>query len=528
MGINRTFYVTQGSLSVVIDGVFEPELVFADSDQGIRDFDAYLTENPEQPSQLLLDVIEEVFAKDGVPRLGPRDRAALFNRRAARKFPRTPYRVSMFAGSIDAKAGEHTVVHGAISNHELLDPWLAVINSHRVPLKGVYSVPLMGGEMLARLFRGKGPTTLLLTHHQGDKLRQVFLRDGRVMSARLSQCPPIDSGEYPEFTANEIQRGRRYLERTRLIGGMEELAVCLVAPADAGEAIAAATTGDSPTRYHMLDPATAAHKLGVPPAATDDRLEALYIAQASKRGSKHSYARPADRGYWIMHRLRHGIIGTAMAASIVCSVLAGAYFGDAWLVTRKAAIIEDQVTQLSSALRKDNEQYSPIQADSHEMKVAVDTGDYILDNRVPVPWVLSQLGQVLGRYPDVQVLEVEWAAGSPAAAAAPRARRGQPMPVSLPEINRVDAYLGGIVVEHDGDLREIFARIDELAAALEAGSEFSRVAVVQYPLDASPSAAISGEISRQSAGPGSRFRLHLVYNVPGRAVPVEEADNEAV
>ncbi len=528
MGIERTFYVTQGSLSVIVGGVFDPELVFADSDQGFRDFDAYLAEKPEQPSQVLLDVIEEVFAKDAIPRLGARDRGALMQRRAQRKFPRTPYRVSMFAGTIDAKPGEHTVVHGAVSNHELLDPWLAAIASHKVPLKGIYSVPLMGGDVLSRLFKVKGPT-LLLTHHQGDKLRQVFLRDGRVMSARLSQCPSSTSAEYPAFTANEVQRGRRYLERTRLIGGMEELEVCLIAPAATGEAIVEATTGDSPTRYHMLEPGTAAERLGVPEAASVDRLESLYIAHAGKRGLKYSYASLADKGYWIMHRLRNAIIGTAMAASIVCSVLAGAYFGDAWVVTRKAANIEEQVSQLSSALRQDNEQYSPIQADSHEMKVAVDTGDYILDNRVPVPWVLAQLGEVLGSYPDIQVIEVEWAAASPSAnQAAPRARGGQPMPVSLPEINRVDAWLGGIVVEHDGDLRDIFARIDTLAAALEERSEFTRVDVVQYPLDASPSAAISGEISEQSTGPGSQFRLRLVYDLPGRAVPDEEFNNEAV
>ena len=528
MGIKRTFYVTQGSLSVVIGGVFDPELVFADSDKGLRDFDAYLAEKPEQPSQLLLDVIEEVFAKDAIPRLGARDRGALMQRRAQRKFPRTPYRVSMFAGAVDANPGEHTIVHGAVSNHELLDPWLAVIASHEVPLKGIYSVPLMGGEVLARLYRVKGPT-LLLTHHQGDKLRQVFLRDGRVMSARLSQCPSVTSDEYPEFTANEVQRGRRYLERTRLISAMEELRVCLVAPTETGEAIAEATSADAPARFHLVDPVTAAQRLGVPEVTSADRLESLYIAHAARRGPKYGYASPADRRYWIMHQLRQGIIGTAMAASVVCSVLAGAYFGDAWLVTRKAAVIEEQVAQLSSTLRRDNDAYSPIQADSHEMKVAVDTGDYILDNRVPVPWVMTQLGRVLGSYPDVQVLEVEWAAGSPSAGSAPpRARGGEPMPVSLPEINRVDAWLGGIVVEHSGDLREIFARIDTLAAALESQSDFSRVSVVQYPLDARPSAAISGEISEQSAGPGSRFRLHLVYNVPGRVLPAEENDNEAV
>lgn len=525
MSIRRTFYVTQGSLTVV-EGNLDEGLRFADSDAGLREFDAYLAESPEKPSQVLLDVIEEVFAKDSIPRLGLRDRKALMPRRAQRKFPRTPYRVSMFAGTTDASPGEHTIVHGAVSNHELLDPWLQVIARHRVPLKGIYSVPLMGAEVFAKIFKVKG-AILFLTHHQGDKHRQVFLRDGRIMSARLSQCPPSDSDEYASFTANEVGRARRYLERTRLISAMEELHVCAVMPEATGEAIATSTSTEAPTRYHVIDPATAAQRLGVPAAASSDRLEALYLAYAGRHTPRYSYAGPAETSYWTMHQMRQGIIGLSMAASIVCSVLAGLYFGDAWLVTQKAADVEQQVNQLSQALRRDNDQYSPIRADSHEMKVAVDTGNYILDNRVPVPWVLQQLGRVLGSYPDVQVLEVEWAAGSAATETTPRARGGQPMPVSLPEITRVDAYVGGLVIDHDGDLRKIFARIDELALELSSRSDFSRVDVVQYPLDASPSAAISGEITEQSAGTASRFRLHLVYDVPGRTVAMEEETNGA-
>ncbi len=528
MGIRRSFYITQGSLTVVEGKHPVRGLVFADSDAGIAEFDAYLAEYPEQPSQIVLDVIEEVFAKDAIPKLGLRDRKALIPRRAQRKFPRTPYRVSMFAASIDAAPGEHTVVHGAISNHELLDPWLAVIAGHRVPLKGIYSIPLMGGDVLPRLFKVKGPA-LLLTHHQGDKLRQVYLRDGRVMSARLSQCPPSSDPDYPAHAANELVRARRYLERTRLIGGMEELHVCVVAPKTTGEAIAAATETESPARYHLLEPKAAAQRLGVDEPSSPDRLESLFIAHAARRGSRHSYASSRDSAYWTMHRMRHAIIGLSMAASIACSVLAGFYFGDAWLVTRQARDVEQQVEQLSEALRRDNELYTPIQADSHEMKVAVDTGDFLLDNRVPVPWVLQQLGRVLGDYPDVQVLELSWNTGSPGTEVAnSRTRRGEPRPVSLPEVSQVDAWLGGVVVKHDGDLRKIFARIDRLAASLASNSDFSSVEVVRYPLDASPSASISGEISKQSAGTESQFRLHLVYRLPGRVDDDEENSYDPV
>ena len=501
----RTFCIAQGSLTVMV-GQEAPQR-FADSDEGLAAFDAYLAANADVPSQIMLDVIEEVFAVDSVPKIGARDRKALIERRRARKFPRSPYRASMAAGSDDAPDGEIGIVHSSISNHELVDPWLSVIRRHAVPLRGIYSVPLVAPRLLSRLFSVKGPV-LLLTQHQGDKLRQVFLRDGRVMSGRLSQCPPPSAAEHAEATATEIMRGRRYLERIRLIGGMEQLNVCLVAESERAERIIASAPTDSPLKFHVMETAGAAARVGLKTPPDEDHLEALYVAAAEQRRPQHAYTRSVDARYWRMRRLRQAIIGTSFAASVSCSILAGLFLADAWLVTGRALEFESQVEQLSQALRRDNDRYMPIQADSHEMQVAVDTGDYILANRVPAPWVMQQVGRVMGEFPDVQVTGLDWKTAA-AQAPAGRGRNSQPMPVSLPPIAAVDAHIDGMVARHDGDLRHIFERIDALAAALRDRTEFTDVDVLRYPLDASPGASISGEISSQSGGPGTGFRLAL-------------------
>ena len=95
MAAPRAFYVTQGSLTVWSNERHGEEhaLRFADSDDGLRKFDEYLGTLPEQPSFMLVDVIEEEFAVDSMPKLGIRDRKALLTRRIERKYPRTRYRL---------------------------------------------------------------------------------------------------------------------------------------------------------------------------------------------------------------------------------------------------------------------------------------------------------------------------------------------------------------------------------------------------------------------------------------------------
>ena len=290
MTADRAFYVTQGSLSVWTDGTSNPDksVVFADSDEGLSQFDAYLAQHAEQESFMVIDVIEEEFAPDAMPKLGMRDRGSLVQRRLQRKFPRTNYRLAVYHGKQARDSNEALVVHSAITNHELLDPWLQIILRHQTPLTGVFSVPLMAGNLLSRFYKKPDPV-LFLTQHQQRKLRQVFLHNGHVRSARLSQSPATTDEEYPAFIVTEINRSRRYLERTRQLSGMEQLVVCFVADDHLANRILDSAEIDSPLRFHFIDPVIAAKRVGMDCELDVGRMEALYVASAYHRRPKYSY-----------------------------------------------------------------------------------------------------------------------------------------------------------------------------------------------------------------------------------------------
>ncbi len=528
MATHRAFYVTQGSLSVWQDDTewqAEP-LTFADNDAGLRAFDAYLAESKEHVSFVVIDVIEEEFALERIPKLGLRDRGALMRRRLQRKFPRTPYRMPLYQGLESSGDNESVVVHCAITNHELLDPWLQVMQRHEVPLTGVFSVPLMAPQLLAKLHKTTGPV-MLITQHQREKLRQVFIHDGHVRSARLSQSPPLSDDAYPQFVLTEIGRSRRYLERNRMLSGMQQLDVYIITEAKLAERVLAEAQSDSPLRVHFIKPQTAAKHVGLKSVPEADCLESLYLAMAAQRRPRRSYAVSGESRFWHMRRLRHAVIGASVATAAVCSVLSGLYFSDAWFLKSRAAEIETQLVQLTETFRRENERFDPIKADSHEMKLAVDTGDFILANRLPVPWVMQQLGLVMGNYSDVQILNLGWSAESAAPQNPARpARPGENLPVPVPAITAVTADITADITPFDGNMRKAFARIDALVADLQARTAFADVSVVEYPLDPRPQSALTGEIVKNGTVEAARFRLRLRYPLqPSAAV---EADDGSV
>lgn len=518
MGAKRAFYIVQGGLRVceISAGEFEESHGFADNDEGLREFERYLEATALRQSVIVVDVIEEMFSPDTIPRLGSRDQKALLERRAQRKFPRTPYRLPvpdrMRRGDV------RDVVLSAISNPELLDPWIGILLKHQTPLTGIYSVPLMAPELLSAIYRSSD-SVLFITQHQGTRLRQVFVRNGLVKSARLSQAPALDDADYTTAVVNEIQRSRRYLERTRLLSPMEQLDVCMLVDRGLSHSLASSAESDSPMEFHFVEPDIAAKKLHVPRNVEPDRLEGLYICRALRNRPRHSYARSGENRFWQMSRMRRGLIAASGAAAACLSVVAGSWFGDALRLQQSSAYVDAQVSQLSETFRRENEDFGPIRADSYSMKLAVDTGNFILDQRVPVPWVMQQLGTVLGDHDNLRLQELRWQADSATASAPVRPRPGEPPPpVPIPEVTSVTVNLSGTLEPFDGDMRRAFAHIDRLADDLVARTAFSDAVVVEYPLDANIRSSVTGEINRNQLQAEARFQIRLVYRLTDELV----------
>jgi len=527
MAAHRFFYVTQEDLVVWHQhrGRFTEVERFASSDEGFHDFSAYLRQDPQSLSVMLVDVIEEEFSADTIPKIPLRDRNALIERRVTRKYSRTPYRLAHFQGASRTEPGSQEVLYSAVSNHELLDPWLAVIAGQSTPLVGIYSVPLLGQQLLSRVRKPAG-NALLLTHHQGNRLRQVYLRDGKLKSARLSQAPDISANGYGEYIFNEILRSRRYLERARLLGGMADIDVYMITDVDTADRIIAADEGKLPLHFHFIRADAAAKAVRLHQQPTTDRLETLYLAIASQARVRHNYALQGETRYHRLSQARRILIGGTVAASVACSAVAGFNFMTGFEMRGAISLLDQQMRQMEDTFRRENDRFAPLRADSHEMKLAVDTGDFILANRLPVSWVMQQLGDVFGDYPQIRIDELNWKAETPVdeqAVAGGRRQGNSQQAVPVRSLHAVSAEVYGQIIPFDGNLRDAFSVINRLENSLREQTAFQQVVTTEYPLDASPGSSISGELVNTGGQQFAHFRMTLRLNV---ATP--EAGSESI
>lgn len=517
MATHRFFYVTQDHLVVWMQrrGAFIEVARFRNSDEGFRRFSSHLREDSQTQSLVLVDVIEEEFSVDSIPKLPLNDRNALIDRRLSRKYSRTPYRLAHFQGTRGGGSDVQEALYSAVSNDELLNPWLEVVGEHATPLVGIFSVPLLGARLLSKIRKPAG-NALLLSQHQGNKLRQTYLRDGKLKSARLSQAPDIASAEYGEYVFDEILRSRRYLERTRLLGVTEDIDVYMITDSETADRIISSDKGKMPLHFHFIAPEAVTKTLKLQHVPETAHLETVYFSIAARGRNGHNYAVQGETRFHRLSQVRRVLISTALAASLACSLIAGSNLMVGFEFRGSTALLERQIRQMEETFRRENDRFAPLRADSHEMKMAVDTGDYILANRLPVSWVMRQLGQVFGEYPQIQIDELRWQTETPAADGGANARRrpGEaPQAVSIKPVRTISAEVSGQIVPFDGNMRNAFSIIGHLEDSLRQRTAFEQVSTTEFPLDASSTSSVSGELVNKGGQQFAHFRMRLSLNV---------------
>src|SRR5688572_6110037 len=118
---------------------FEPD------DKGFAAFKALLQNEIEAPVRLLVDILEEDFRVESCPHVYGRDKAALHARLLNKYFRQYPHKTLRIQGRRQDKVRRDDVVLlSALTNPALFRPWIEILNELKIPLEGIYSLPLVG------------------------------------------------------------------------------------------------------------------------------------------------------------------------------------------------------------------------------------------------------------------------------------------------------------------------------------------------------------------------------------------------
>ncbi|APV49724.1 hypothetical protein BWI17_08535 [Betaproteobacteria bacterium GR16-43] len=508
---------------------------FAVSGEGMEDFERHLKGLREIPTRVITDLIEEDFRLDTIPHVGFRDREAIISRKLAQIFRGTPYKYAMPLGREPEGRRDDRVLYTAITNAEVLRPWLEAIERLHVPLAGIHSAAVFSGNLLAALDL-VFPQTLLVTFTPGEAVRQTYFRDREIRFSRLTPVDLEPGQTLGSMLAEETTRTWQYLDSLRHFGQDDRLEVCVLVHPKDRPSIEPALRDFAQIQYRLLDIEQVAAKLGLKPPPLGSSAEEVLVHLFLRKPVPNHFASPELRADATRRRARL-LINQASIGILALGVGWGGFVASQ--VLRADTADKTSLQQLQSLNREYDEIVRSLPSRGVGGAAMRESVAFYNGNLRGFPSLLDfmlPISQVLEVHPRVQLMQFAWQTASDAAvtptltSTTPRdappvrtTKRDAPVapPVESPDApfanGRFQVALIEATVRMDGvDFRAALGEVDQLAVEIGKVPGY-RADVVDSPLDMRPGVGITGKLDeREAATSEARFTLRVVRE---RAAP---------
>ncbi|MGB8599332.1 MAG: hypothetical protein WCE88_07550 [Burkholderiales bacterium] len=486
---------------------FGERRAFALNGAGRNDFDVYLGSLGNTPAYLLTDLIEEDFRSDTIPHVKPGDRSPLLERKLSQAYRATPYRHAMLQGRETEGRRDDRVLYTAITNPELLAPWVDLLRAHKIPLMGIYSAPLLATRLLKYL-RLQLEHVLVVTLVAAG-VRQNYFQDGMIKFSRLT--PLGDSGQdYPsEFIAQEVGKTWQYLDSMRYQPRGEALQVYVICHPAEQVRYTSALQGSPQLQFRFLDITQVASMLGQTRLPeTSDSADIMLNLLAEKIPANH-YAPKEDTYYariWNSRQKLFYCAGGIFAAGAIWTLF---NLYSATELHNDTLQLQSQMHALAVQQQTIVNRFPRDVIDPDDMRDAMNLYDSTLADAPSPTLMMLRLGEVLANFPTVELKRLSWlASDDPKSMPLDTGQDGQTEPNQLATANDSQTAVHKIKNYHVA-LAEFTLRptpeeprpaINEIQRLVQTLSNIKNVQtrIVRRPIDINSEGNLSGTF-----GPGS-------------------------
>lgn len=488
--MKRMLYFTGFRMRLLVfDGKrFDGAYSFEPDEEGYGKFEEYLRSSAKSPMRLLIDVIEEDFRLETVPRVFGKDRKAVISRLVDRYYRSSRYfTYSEIIGREKTGRRDHKVLLGALTNPDILTRWLDILEEAGVPISGIWTQPLVSSDLLALLDARSGPV-LLVSQQVNSNLRQTFFRDGKMINSRQSviNLDANNIAKIGEVARPEVERTIMYMRSQELIEPGETLHVHILASDEQFTSIVDNFQDSSVDNFHVHNVRDVESKAGFTDYQSrfsDGIFAWLCLRQARNEGH---YSGGHGR-----ERFRYSVISTALYAASISVLVAGLLMAESFISNaveydKATDLLVDQEEQYRRLYQEKFEAYEDVFANAGVMNAAVDLARQIDDHGKVTPLDLYvELSRIISerRLSDITIDAINWRSEQIEDVA------GKPEPVvSIPRVVvdndlRHAAVIRGRISVSSDNYSESVDRIEQIIAALTDHERIVKAEAIDMPVE---------------------------------------------
>lgn len=497
----RAIFISADKVSVhhLVRNELSSSYLFDVDNEGRANFKRYLAEAENTPAYVLIDIIEEEFRQDTIPHVYGSDRDALIKRKQGRLFRDAKYQYAHLQGREEDGRRDDKYLFTALTNNEILEPWLSMLDENKVPVKGILSLPQLLQSYIQTI-PNISDHALIVSMQSISGLRQTFFLKKQLKISRLSKLPRFGTEPYAPKIASEIDKIQRYLNSLRLVPSDKNLDVYVLADKKTLDEFEKQSPLATNVNYRHLNVQELAAAAGLKIEQSIPFAEQLFISHLLKSSPPNYYASNRIIRYAKMRRLR-----VAMnVCSILLLVFSLAYSGyglmGALLFKQQAEDSRIKADFYQARYRMAKERLPATPVDSYKIKTAVDAADTLYDYKSSPYSMMSIVGQTMELFPAIQLDDLSWQFSiSPEPtnedASGNRSQRQDIVVADTTneefkyyQVSRIKAHISPF----DGDYRKAIALVNSFAETLREQQGVYDVTVTSFPLDISSSATLQG------------------------------------
>ena len=490
--------------------------IFGADDNGYALFKRCLEEISPAPVCVLVDVVEEEYRQDTVPHVGPSDRRAVLARKYARLFRGTPYHHALAQGRESEGRRDSRVLLTAITRPEVLTPWLTPLLEHKVPVAGIYSLPVLSERLLKRI-GADGSNVLLISLQKASGLRQSFFRDGQLKISRLAHMPRLGSVPFASHLLGEVEKLRRYLNSLALISRDSPLSIFILSHGQLLTELEQHCRDTDNEKFVLLDVDQVGGRVGLKGKGESHFSDVVFTRLLANDVPRNHYARAEETQFYTLHRARIALATASLLLVLGGSGWSGINFIEGVNFKQQAIDASQKASFYQQRYEIARGKLPATPVEPNEIKTAVDAVATLRQYKTDPATLLGLVGAVLDRATQVTLDELAWQATANPDAGATPSGDGVAEPAVTNNASGGNYYQVARLSAHlepfDGDYRNAIAIVDGLAAELEAQPHVKAVKVVQYPIDVRSESSVAGTATAGGASGAADFKVQVVLGV---------------
>ncbi|ALG66991.1 hypothetical protein [Beggiatoa leptomitoformis] len=378
----------------------------------------YLIADPKTPIYLLIDSTQEEYKPETLPHVFGSDRKALLQRRRERFFEKLTYTYTVIQGREKSGRNDDQVLFTAINNNDFLNPWLDLIQTHKMPLAGIYSLPLLSQSLLRYisddsyvLLAGYVPQ---LSNQIPQGLRQSFFYKKSLKFSRLIPLQTTNPEEYARALVEQMTRTHKYLQSAKLLPFDTSLLVLLLCPQGLLETVEAYLAREdlSELDIYLTDINDFAERTGLITTIKPLYLHHLVIYQLSQKVPKNHYAQKNETRYYFYRTLLRAVY---LATVLLCVSAVGMsmyYLLNSIDIQAEISKTTGQMVKYQQEIRQMRASKAQLPLDVLQIQNVVQIGHYLqaqhIDSMRPI---LVHISQIWSRHPELNLDKLEWRLG---------------------------------------------------------------------------------------------------------------------